>query len=150
MANRHQHFIDQLETQLDTIDDLNIIEEWSITKWNSYKFNYAFVDLGDEGLNLINEDTADDTVFQGIQIFYVWVGSRCSQNENIRNKTNELTYNIENIFQNWKIDDADEDNYEMYIYNTRVTKINPARIDEDKKGLYLIVGEINYQYEWKN
>ena len=145
-TNRHDQFISQLETQIATITEFNVLTQFDANKWDSYLFPYIYVDLGPDKIDYEFENGVD---FSGVQSFILIMGLDTSTDGDIRSRFSTINLKVEKIFKNWKIDNLSTSDFNLNIFHTRVLEIEPIRNYGQTKEIYIIYGEIKYLQTWK-
>jgi len=145
-TNRHAHFVEKLETLLDTVSGLNILTVLNMNKWKDYQYPYAYVVLGPDETPPLYEDAGGTG---GKIAFSIATGVSVASNEDIRAAGDTLIHLIEKAFRNYKMDELTvAGDFDLDNIVTRLTNLNPIPSDESTKQFFIIEGEITYDEEW--
>lgn len=150
--NRHEHFISAIETKLDTITNLTILNTFDLDKWASYEFPYCYTELGPDVLSYNYEDFND---IQGVQDFTVWIGVESdgdheyhNSDGDLRSVTAKLNYEIEKAFKRFGISNLTNSDFSLTVDKARITGIHPVSNFGSTKYIFIVTGEIIYSQTW--
>jgi hypothetical protein len=145
-TNRHDYFIEAIESTLVTVTGLTILNEFDLDKWSILEMPYCYVELSPEILNYPYENSYD---FDGDQDIAVWIAIETNEDGDIRKTFSSLTNTIEKAFKKVSYSNLNTSFEKCSIDSCKITNVYPVNNFGANKFLYLLTFKIKYTHSWK-
>lgn len=145
ITNRHNYFVNQIETKLATITGLTVKTEFDLDNWQLIEMPYCYVELSPETLEYPYENAYD---VSGVQEVAIWLAVTSPDDGDIRTTFADTTYTVEKLFRNVSFTNLTTSEVSVRINKCKVKQIFPVNTIGITKALYLVILELKYDQTW--